>query len=312
MQPLQLKAKPRVGVVLDDKMGMHDGTVGGHAYFTCKPGHGMLVMPRKCRKEGQPPPRQESIKSTPPSLASEPTSDSISAAPPDVEETPPEPLNYKGKVSFFAEKQPPRKEDEKPNFLRDKEIAMKKLQDAKAAEKVRQQELARKEREAAAEAKRAYEDEERLRKMSEKEEEKMLRAMRNKLKKSKRKSTEEKMQELSLAAKEADGEFGAGKVKGIWSPTDNVVGVKPVAVSKVSQQKNVLKRAEASANVPGPNILAEYLAQDDAGSVVERSQGIFERRRQSIEFEQEDTATRGSLTGMCAACFGTFGVGPSF
>ena len=38
---------PRVGVELDEAVGKNDGTVGGHAYFSCLAGHGVLCVPNK-------------------------------------------------------------------------------------------------------------------------------------------------------------------------------------------------------------------------------------------------------------------------
>ena len=36
---------PRIGVELDDPVGKNSGTVGGHGYFKCPAGHGLLVRP---------------------------------------------------------------------------------------------------------------------------------------------------------------------------------------------------------------------------------------------------------------------------
>ena len=36
---------PRIGVDLDLPVGINDGTVGGHVYFTCKKLHGILTDP---------------------------------------------------------------------------------------------------------------------------------------------------------------------------------------------------------------------------------------------------------------------------
>lgn len=41
--PHQSKAGLRAGVVLDKPIGNNDGTVGGHKYFDCQSGHGVLV-----------------------------------------------------------------------------------------------------------------------------------------------------------------------------------------------------------------------------------------------------------------------------
>ena len=38
---------PRIGVEFDEPAGKNDGTVGGHAYFSCLPGHGVLCVPNK-------------------------------------------------------------------------------------------------------------------------------------------------------------------------------------------------------------------------------------------------------------------------
>ena len=40
---------PRVGVELDKPMGKNDGAVGGHVYFSCDAGHGILVNPNKVK-----------------------------------------------------------------------------------------------------------------------------------------------------------------------------------------------------------------------------------------------------------------------
>ena len=37
----------RCGVVLDEPVGKNDGIVSGHTYFQCRPGYGLLVIPRK-------------------------------------------------------------------------------------------------------------------------------------------------------------------------------------------------------------------------------------------------------------------------
>lgn len=40
----------RCGVELDEPVGLNNGTVGGHTYFTAQPNHGVLVDPRKVLK----------------------------------------------------------------------------------------------------------------------------------------------------------------------------------------------------------------------------------------------------------------------
>lgn len=39
--------KTRIGVRLDTPEGKNNGTVGGHKYFRCDAGHGVLVVPKK-------------------------------------------------------------------------------------------------------------------------------------------------------------------------------------------------------------------------------------------------------------------------
>lgn len=43
----QSKKGKRVGVRLDLAVGNNNGTVGGHKYFRCDAGHGVLVSPKK-------------------------------------------------------------------------------------------------------------------------------------------------------------------------------------------------------------------------------------------------------------------------
>lgn len=43
----QQRKTPRVGVVLDEPLGRNNGTVDGHAYFSCADGHGVLCVPSK-------------------------------------------------------------------------------------------------------------------------------------------------------------------------------------------------------------------------------------------------------------------------
>ena len=38
-----------VGVHMDEPSGKHDGTVEGREYFSCPPGHGVMVQPEKVR-----------------------------------------------------------------------------------------------------------------------------------------------------------------------------------------------------------------------------------------------------------------------
>ena len=37
---------PRIGVELDQPLGINNGTVGGHKYFTCTMKHGVLADPK--------------------------------------------------------------------------------------------------------------------------------------------------------------------------------------------------------------------------------------------------------------------------
>ena len=46
-----------VGVVLDDATGKNDGSVQGHRYFECLPGHGMFIRPTAARVIDQPTPK---------------------------------------------------------------------------------------------------------------------------------------------------------------------------------------------------------------------------------------------------------------
>merc|ERR1712146_590191 len=50
--PHQSKAGLRAGVVLDKPIGNNDGTVGGHKYFDCQSGHGVLVNVSKVSLAG--------------------------------------------------------------------------------------------------------------------------------------------------------------------------------------------------------------------------------------------------------------------
>ena len=45
--PHHVDTHTRVGVVLDTKIGLNDGTVKGHQYFECENGHGVIVVPYK-------------------------------------------------------------------------------------------------------------------------------------------------------------------------------------------------------------------------------------------------------------------------
>jgi len=45
--PHHVEGTPRLGVELDDPTGKNNGTVTGHRYFLCAPGHGALVKPHK-------------------------------------------------------------------------------------------------------------------------------------------------------------------------------------------------------------------------------------------------------------------------
>ena len=45
--PHHVEGTPRLGVELDDPTGKNNGTVTGHRYFSCAPGHGALVKPDK-------------------------------------------------------------------------------------------------------------------------------------------------------------------------------------------------------------------------------------------------------------------------
>lgn len=38
-----------IGIELDDPTGVHNGTVDGVKYYTCKPGHGMIVLPTQLK-----------------------------------------------------------------------------------------------------------------------------------------------------------------------------------------------------------------------------------------------------------------------
>ena len=40
-------SRAKCGVELDAPLGKNDGTVRGHAYFSCTPSHGVLVRPKK-------------------------------------------------------------------------------------------------------------------------------------------------------------------------------------------------------------------------------------------------------------------------
>ena len=40
-----IDGKDRIGIALDDPIGKNNGTVRGHAYFHCSPGHGLLILP---------------------------------------------------------------------------------------------------------------------------------------------------------------------------------------------------------------------------------------------------------------------------
>lgn len=41
-----------LGVELKTPKGKHDGCVQGHRYFTCRPGHGLLVRPSRVSVRG--------------------------------------------------------------------------------------------------------------------------------------------------------------------------------------------------------------------------------------------------------------------
>lgn len=45
--PHHIDNNPRIGIVLDTKVGRNDGTVKGHKYFECEKGYGVLVVPYK-------------------------------------------------------------------------------------------------------------------------------------------------------------------------------------------------------------------------------------------------------------------------
>ena len=45
--PHHVEGTPRLGVELDDPTGKNNGTVTGHRYFSCAPGHGALVKPHR-------------------------------------------------------------------------------------------------------------------------------------------------------------------------------------------------------------------------------------------------------------------------
>ena len=45
--PHHADTHPRIGVVLDTRIGRNDGTVKGHKYFECEKGYGVLVVPYK-------------------------------------------------------------------------------------------------------------------------------------------------------------------------------------------------------------------------------------------------------------------------
>ena len=50
-----------IGVVLEDASGKNDGSVQGHRYFECEPGHGMFVKPAAAEVHDQPTPKPKNV-----------------------------------------------------------------------------------------------------------------------------------------------------------------------------------------------------------------------------------------------------------